>query len=44
LALWINQETQWFFGEPPETPRTRCRLRQSAPMRPALDPAGHRVP
>jgi hypothetical protein len=29
LALWINQGTQWFFGEPPETPRTRCSLRQS---------------
>jgi hypothetical protein len=23
LALWINQGTQWFSGEPPETPRTR---------------------
>jgi hypothetical protein len=29
LALWINQGTQWFSGEPPETPRTRCSLRQS---------------
>jgi hypothetical protein len=28
LALWINQRTQWFSGEPPETPRTRCSLRQ----------------
>jgi hypothetical protein len=28
LALWINQGTQWFSGEPPETPRTRCSLRQ----------------
>jgi hypothetical protein len=28
LALWINQGTQWFSGEPPETPRTRCCLRQ----------------
>jgi hypothetical protein len=27
LALWINQETQWFSGEPMETPRTRCSLR-----------------
>jgi hypothetical protein len=27
LALWINQGTQWFYGEPPETPRTRCSLR-----------------
>jgi hypothetical protein len=32
LALWINQGTQWFSGEPPETPRTRCSLRQSALM------------
>jgi hypothetical protein len=29
LAFWINQGTQWFFGEPLETPRTRCSLRQS---------------
>jgi hypothetical protein len=29
LALWINQGTQWFSCEPPETPRTRCSLRQS---------------
>jgi hypothetical protein len=32
LALWINQGTQWFCGEPPETPRTRCSLRQSPLM------------
>jgi hypothetical protein len=32
LALWINQGTQWFSGEPPETPRTRCSLRQSRLM------------
>jgi hypothetical protein len=32
LALWINQGTQWFFGEPLETPRTRCSLRQSPLM------------
>jgi hypothetical protein len=32
LALWINQETQWFSGEPLETPRTRCSLRQSPLM------------
>jgi hypothetical protein len=32
LALWINQGTQWFSGEPPETPRTRCSLRQSTLM------------
>jgi hypothetical protein len=30
--LWINQGTQWFSGEPPETPRTRCSLRQSPLM------------
>jgi hypothetical protein len=29
LALWINQGTQWFSGEPLETPRTWCSLRQS---------------
>jgi hypothetical protein len=29
LALWINQGTQWFSGEPLETSRTRCSLRQS---------------
>jgi hypothetical protein len=28
LALWINQGTLWFSGEPPETPRTRCSLCQ----------------
>jgi hypothetical protein len=32
LALWINEGTQWFSGEPPETPRTRCSLRQSPLM------------
>jgi hypothetical protein len=32
LALWINQGTQWFSGEPPETPRTLCSLRQSLLM------------
>jgi hypothetical protein len=32
LALWINQGTQWFFGEPLETPRTQCSLRQSPLM------------
>jgi hypothetical protein len=30
--LWINQGTQWFSGEPLETPRTRCSLRQSPLM------------
>jgi hypothetical protein len=32
LALWINQGTQWFSGEPLETPQTRCSLRQSQLM------------
>jgi hypothetical protein len=32
LALWINQGTQWFYGEPLENPRTRCSLRQSPLM------------
>jgi hypothetical protein len=32
LGLWINQGTQWFSGEPLETPRTRCSLCQSPPM------------
>jgi hypothetical protein len=32
MALWINQGTQWFSGEPLETPRTRCILRQSPLM------------
>jgi hypothetical protein len=32
LALWINHGTQWFSGELPETPRTRCSLRQSPLM------------
>jgi hypothetical protein len=32
LALWFNQGTQWVSGEPPETPRTRCILRQSPLM------------
>jgi hypothetical protein len=32
LALWINQGIQWFSGEPPETPQTRCSLRQSPLM------------
>jgi hypothetical protein len=32
LTLWINQGTQWFSGEPPETPRTQCGLRQSPLM------------
>jgi hypothetical protein len=32
LALWINQGTQWFSGEPPETSQTQCSLRQSPVM------------
>jgi hypothetical protein len=32
LALWINQGTQWFSGEPPETLRTQCSLCQSPLM------------
>jgi hypothetical protein len=32
LALWINHGTKWFSGEPPETQRTRCSLRQSPLM------------
>jgi hypothetical protein len=28
LALWINQGTQWFYGEPLEPLRTRCSLCQ----------------
>jgi hypothetical protein len=32
LALWINQGTQCFSGEPLETPRTRCSLHQSPLM------------
>jgi hypothetical protein len=32
VALWINQGTQWFSGEPLETSRTRCSLRQSPLM------------
>jgi hypothetical protein len=32
LALCINQGTQWFSGEPPETPRTPCSLCRSPLM------------
>jgi hypothetical protein len=28
-VLWLNQVTQWFSGEPLQTPRTWCSLRQS---------------
>jgi hypothetical protein len=31
-VLWINRVTQWFSGEPLQTPRTRCSLRQSPLM------------
>jgi hypothetical protein len=32
LALWTNQGSQWFSGEPPETPQTQCSIRQSPLM------------
>jgi hypothetical protein len=32
LVLWLNRVTQWFSGEPQQTPRTRCSLRQSPLM------------
>jgi hypothetical protein len=32
LVLWINQGTQWFSSEPPETPRTWCSVYQSPLM------------
>jgi hypothetical protein len=32
LAFRINQGTKWFSGEPLETPRARCSLRQSPLM------------
>jgi hypothetical protein len=32
LALWTNQGTQWFSGEPLDTPRTGCSLHQSPLM------------
>jgi hypothetical protein len=31
-ALWLNRVTRWFSGEPPQTPRTWCSLRQSPLM------------
>jgi hypothetical protein len=31
-ALWLSQVTWWFSGEPPQTPRTWCCLRQSPLM------------
>jgi hypothetical protein len=32
LVLWLNRVTQWFSGEPLQTPRIRCSLRQSSLM------------
>jgi hypothetical protein len=31
-ALWFSRVTRWFFGEPPQNPRTWCSLRQSPIM------------
>jgi hypothetical protein len=31
-VLWLNRVTQWFSGEPLQTSRTRCSLRQSSLM------------
>jgi hypothetical protein len=31
-VLWLNRVTQWFSGEPLQTPRTRCCLHQSPLM------------
>jgi hypothetical protein len=31
-VLWLNRVTQWFSGEPLQTPQTRCSLRQSSLM------------
>jgi hypothetical protein len=31
-VLWLNRVTQWFFGEPLQTPRTRCSLCKSPLM------------
>jgi hypothetical protein len=31
-VLWLNRVTQWFSGEPLQTSRTRCSLRQSPLM------------
>jgi hypothetical protein len=31
-VLWLHRVTQWFSGEPLQTPRTRCSLRQSPLM------------
>jgi hypothetical protein len=37
-VLWINRVTQCFSGEPLQTPRTRCSLRQS-PLMTRLPPS-----
>jgi hypothetical protein len=31
-ALWLSRVTRWFSGEPPQSPRTWCSLRQSPLM------------
>jgi hypothetical protein len=31
-VLWLNRVTQWFSGEPLQTPQTQCSLRQSPLM------------
>jgi hypothetical protein len=31
-AFWLSGVTRWFSGEPPQTPRTWCSLRQSPLM------------
>jgi hypothetical protein len=31
-VLWFNRVTHWFSGEPLQTPRTQCSLRQSPLM------------
>jgi hypothetical protein len=31
-VFWLNRVTQWFFGEPLQTQRTRCSLHQSLLM------------
>jgi hypothetical protein len=43
-VLWLNRVTQWFSGEPLQTPRTRCSLRQSPLMtRLPRSPGSHLV-
>jgi hypothetical protein len=31
-VLWLNRVTQWFSGEPLQTPRTQCSFRQAPIM------------